>query len=64
MKYPKWQYRFLHNRLTEMGYKSFGLTTKHLDEPFYVGLYHKDKNIIHIEDMIKDYAKFVKEQTL
>ena len=62
MKYPKWQYKFMHNRLTEMGYKPQKIQFKRADYPFHVGLYSKKGgSLIHIEDMIRDYRKFVEK---
>ncbi len=52
----------MHNRLTEMGYKLKKIQFKRADYPFHVGLYSKKgKGLIHIEEMIKNYRKFVKE---
>lgn len=59
MKYAIWKYRFMHNRLTEMGFKPTGLEFKKANNPVYVGLYHKGDSIIHIEDMIADYEGYV-----
>lgn len=59
MKYAIWKYRFMHNRLTEMGFKPTGIDFKRANSPVYVGLYHKGKSIIHIEDMIEEFQEFV-----
>jgi len=59
MKYAKWKYKFMHSRLTERGYKPVGIHFKRIEIAFYVGLYSKGNDVIHIEYMIKEYQKFV-----
>ena len=62
MKYAKWKYRFMHNRLREEGYKPMGLFQDKTEGGVYVGLYSKGKSIVHIEDWIKKFQEFVESR--
>lgn len=62
MKYPEWQYRFMHKRLTKMGLKPLNIHFKRSGKSFYVGFYYKGTSIIHIEDLIKGFQEFIKRR--
>ena len=64
MKYARWKYRFMHNRLREEGYKPVNMFHDREDvvEPIYVGLYTNGKIFVHIEDWIEQFEKFMKEK--